>query len=190
MQWRSRSQAFPLGESSDRRAKMRTKMKKVWGKIIKKMIENVRKNEEGGTLAHPVLWGWLRPCCFEICSKVRTNFSAYLELKCLLLIFIYSNQEFKVTCKNADFECRYIRTHTEKETSKISNVTLAILPFSHKNILTKCHPGYSGVYFSWWNHHMCMKVVHSYTKNAKSKVRQSQVYYLRTTRSSALNCEV
>ena len=30
-------------------------------------------------------------------------------------------------------ECRYIRTHTEEKLSKISNITFAILPFSHAN---------------------------------------------------------
>ena len=44
--------------------------------------------------------------------------------------------QFKITCKNADFECRYIRTQTKEKTFKISNSTFAILPFSHKNTLT------------------------------------------------------
>ena len=39
---------------------MRKKMSKVWGKI-RKFDRNLRKNEESGTLAHPGLWGWLRP---------------------------------------------------------------------------------------------------------------------------------
>ena len=42
-------------------------------------------------------------------------------------IFIYSNSKFKVTCKNADFECRNITTHTEENPSKIFNITSAIL---------------------------------------------------------------
>ena len=33
---------------------------------------------------------------------------------------------------DADIECRYIRTHTEENTSNICNITLAIWPFSHK----------------------------------------------------------
>ena len=41
----------------------------------------------------------------------------------------YFNSKFKVTCKNADFEFRYIRTHTEEKASKISNIIFAILPF-------------------------------------------------------------
>ena len=67
---------------------------------------------------------------------------AKFELKCLLLLFIYSNSKFKVACKTADFEYRYIWTHTEgkKKLSKISNITFAILPFSHKNKLTKLQP--------------------------------------------------
>ena len=35
---------------------------------------------------------------------------------------IYFISEFKITCKNGDFECRCIRTHSEKP-SKIYNIT-------------------------------------------------------------------
>ena len=54
---------------------------------------------------------------------------AKFELQCLLLTFIHSNSKFNVTWKNVDFECRYIRTHSEEKPSKISNITFAILPF-------------------------------------------------------------
>ena len=39
--------------------------------------------------------------------------------------------QFKIQshCKNADFECQYIRTHTEENPSEISNITVTILPF-------------------------------------------------------------
>ena len=60
---------------------------------------------------------------------------AKYELECLLLTwlkFIYSHSKFKVICKNADFECRYIRTHTKEKPSKISNIAFAILPFHQK----------------------------------------------------------
>ena len=39
--------------------------------------------------------------------------------------------------KNADFKFRYIKIHTEKKTSKIFNITFAILPFSYRNTLIK-----------------------------------------------------
>ena len=58
--------------------------------------------------------------------------------------------------------------------------------FFIKLLKLNCHPDYFGVYFSWWNHQMCIKMVHSNTKNAKSKVHQSQVCYLCTTHSSTL----
>ena len=49
-----------VGESPTRRAKMRTKIRNIWGKI--RIIDrNLRKNEESGTLDHPGLWGWLCP---------------------------------------------------------------------------------------------------------------------------------
>ena len=60
--------------------------------------------------------------------------------------------------------------------------TFAILPFAHKSILTllpSCDE-YFGVYLSWWNHQTRFKMVHS--DNAKPRVRQSQVCYLRITR--------
>ena len=56
---------------------------------------------------------------------------AKFKLGCLLLIFIYSNSKFAVTCKNADLECRYIVTHT-KETPEMSNITFVLLPFYPK----------------------------------------------------------
>ena len=58
---------------------------------------------------------------------------AKFELECLQLIFIYTNSKFNVTWTNVDFECQYMRTHTEEKSYKISNITFTILPFSHKN---------------------------------------------------------
>ena len=111
---------------------------------------------------------------------------ARFELECLVLIFIYFNSKFKVTCKNGDFECRYIRTHSEEKTSKISNIAFVILPFSHQNVLTKLP--------SWvlWNLFLLMKPPDALQngsflhKESKIRVPQSQVRYLHTTRSSAL----
>ena len=51
-----------VGDSPTRRAKMRKKISKVWGKNKKKFIEIWGRNKERRTLAHPGLWGWLRPC--------------------------------------------------------------------------------------------------------------------------------
>ena len=39
--------------------------------------------------------------------------------------------------KKVNFECRYIRSHSEEKMSKISNITFAILPFSHPNTSIK-----------------------------------------------------
>ena len=60
------------------------------------------------------------------------------ELESLLLIFIYCNPKLKVACKNANFECQYIRIHTDEKASKISKIRH--FAFSHKKyfvILTK-----------------------------------------------------
>ena len=62
---------------------------------------------------------------------------AKYELECLLLIFIYSNSKFKVTWKNMDVKCRYIRTHSEEKPCKIFSITFVILPFNHQNTLIK-----------------------------------------------------
>ena len=50
-------------------------------------------------------------------------------------VFIYSNSKCIVTCKNADFECQYIRAHTKERLSRISNIAFVILPFYQKKIL-------------------------------------------------------
>ena len=90
--------------------------------------------------------------------------------------------------KNTDFESRYIRTHTAEKQCKISNITFTIFAiFLLKYFNKNCHPEYFRVYFSWWNRQTCLKVIHSNTKNAKSKDRQSQASYLRTPHFSALN---
>ena len=59
--------------------------------------------------------------------------SKIFELECLLLIFIHFNAKFKVTCKNGDFEYRYIRPHSKEKPFKIYNIAFAILS-SHQNI--------------------------------------------------------
>ena len=85
------------------------------------------------------LWCLLCKCSIYTLKSDQwiTIWWAKFELECLLMISIYFNSIFKVTCKNGDFECQYIRTHSEEKSSEISNITFAILPFSHQNILTK-----------------------------------------------------
>ena len=43
------------------------------------------------------------------------------------------------------------------------------------------HPEYCKVYFLWWEHKTCFKMVHSSLDNAKSRVYQSQACFLHTT---------
>ena len=114
-----------------------------------------------------------------------TTWWANFELECLLLIFIYFNSKFKVTCKNGDFKCQCTRTHSKETMSKISNITFPILPFSHQNTSTKLP---SLILRSLL---LLMKPsdtlqTHSNPKNAKSRVCQCQVCYLHTTHSSVL----
>ena len=63
-----------------------------------------------------------------------------IELKCLLIIFIYFNLKFKVTCKNEDLEYPCIKTHFEKK-SKIGTTTVASFFFGIKINQLNCHPG-------------------------------------------------
>ena len=49
------------------------------------------------------------------------------------------------------------------------------------------HLEYFGIYFSWWNRHMHIKMFHSNTENIKPRVCQSHVCYLPTIHSSTLN---
>ena len=74
----------------------------------------------------------------------------------------------------------------QKKLSKISNITFAILLFLIEILELNCHPEYFGIYFSWWNHQMRLKMVHSYIKDAKPTGCQSQVCCLCTTHSSSL----
>ena len=110
---------------------------------------------------------------------------AKFELECLLLIFIYSNSKFKATCKNEDFKCRYIRTHTKEKPSKISNITFAIQVClfikkkkkKKKNWMAILSTVF-GTYYFWWNHQMRFKMVHCSLKDPKSRVGESQVWNL------------
>ena len=72
-------------------------------------------------------------CRLSICTLESdqwiTKWWAKFESECLLLILIYSNSKFNVTCKNVDFQCRFIRNRTEENLYKISNITFAILHY-------------------------------------------------------------
>ena len=46
-----------------------------------KMMEIWEKNEESGMLAHPGLWGWLRPYCGTKTGLICTYLNAILMLK-------------------------------------------------------------------------------------------------------------
>ena len=109
------------------------------------MIEHrKRKIGTGPFLTTVTRYGWLwPPFCWshnggscilrmfwrKLLYKINTH---VFELRCLLVIFIYSYSKFKVTFKNADFECRYITTHTKEKPSKIFNITFVNLPLYPK----------------------------------------------------------
>ena len=79
--------------------------------------------------------------------------------ECLLLIFIYFNSKFKVTCKNWDFECQHIGTHSKEKNVEVSKVTFDMLHFLNQNLYKlQCHPEDFTIYFSWWNHQIRFKL--------------------------------
>ena len=53
----------------------------------------------------------------------------------LFLKVIYSNSKFKVTSKNTDYKCLYIRTHTKEKPSKFLTLGPTVAIFSHHEIL-------------------------------------------------------
>ena len=76
-----------------------------------------------------VCWSWQRAKQVWSAGRIWST-GRHLRRPGLLLISIDSNSKFKVICKNGDFECRYIRTHSEEtKPSKLSNITFAILIF-------------------------------------------------------------
>ena len=101
--------------------------------------------------------------------SVDTKWWAKCELECLLLISIYVISKFKVTCKNADFECRCISTYSEEKTSKFSYIKIRHFPlFSIKMFQTNCCSEYFGIYFPWWNHRIHLWVIETQgTQNVK-----------------------
>ena len=103
-QWWSQSLSG-WADSPTQRTQMRTKIRKLWGKI--RIIDrNSRKNEESGTTAHPGLWGWLCPwalrhivytcmkknmwgnvlfvCLFVFCKRTHNSHFAFRGLKMLI----------------------------------------------------------------------------------------------------------
>ena len=84
-------------------------------------------------------------------------------LECLLLIFIYSNLKFKVTCKKGRL---WMPIHqasglTTKRT-RLKSLTLQSRSafLLDKTLKLNDHSEYFGIYCSWWNHQMSFKMVH------------------------------
>ena len=109
-----------------------------------------------------------KPSMTNFCSKIGKALNSkewaksdFKIIECLQQI--NSNSKFKVTCKNANFECHCIRTHTKEKLSKIQHY---IGHFAFIGIILKLngHPEHFGFYYSWWNHKMRFKLVHFYIK--------------------------
>ena len=76
--------------------------------------------------------------------------------------------------------CLSVRTHTKEKPSKASTITFTILPFaflSEKILKLNGHSEYYGIYYSWWNHQMCSKMVHfNITQNLELVYRKHITY--------------
>ena len=127
---------------------------------------------------------------FKYTSKIDRYISIWwgkFELECLLIIFIYLNPKCKVTCKNVDFECRFIKTHFEEKSLKFVLFLSPLIFFSHLNSLTNLAILSSlELTFLWLNHQMRFKMVQFSPNNAKSRVHQSQACFL--THLVSLKC--
>ena len=79
-----------------------------------------------------------------------------------------------LTLKNAKFRvgesqvCNLRKTHSSVLKFLCPHITFAILPFYQKKIFKlNGHPEYFGIYYSWWNHQMCFKMVKFNFKKCK-----------------------
>ena len=99
--------------------------------------------------------------------------------------FVISIQNFKVTCNNTDFQCRYNRSHA-KEKPKFLTLHSPFAFLSETNFKLNGHPEYFEIYFAWWNHQIRFKMVNfnMEKETAKSRVVKSQVCNLSWTTHS------
>ena len=96
--------------------------------------------------------------------------------KIVVGILIYANSKFKATCKNANFECRYTSELIPKKI-RLNNIIFAILPFSHKITLTELLSSVLWSLLLLMKPSYALQMVHSNTKNAKSKVLRSFSFF-------------
>ena len=97
------------------------------------------------------------------------------DLECVLIIFIYFNSNFKVTCKNEDFENRcFPKQSFRRRKPKICTISVVILLFfTNIRELKNCHPEYVRVCFLWESDHQTrFKMVpsNSSPNNAKFEI--------------------
>ena len=77
----------------------------------------------------------LENCSFHIHKAMKDKHVKRVTKICVRKSTTNIHSKCKVTCKNVDFECRYIRTYTKEKPPKMSNITFAILPFYQKKHL-------------------------------------------------------
>ena len=103
-------------------------------------------------------------------NKAIKEWAKFFWVEWLLLKLL----QFKIelTCKNTNFEWRYIRTPTKEKPSKFLKSYSPLWFFITKNTQMKGRPAYSGIYLSWGEQQMRFKMFHSSPKNSKSIVLQ------------------
>ena len=70
-----------------------------------------------------------------------------------------------------DFECRYIWSNTDDKNVRFLTLHSPFCLF----LKITFHSEYFGVYFSWWNCQMCIKMINSNSKKTKSSFSISNV---------------
>ena len=85
-------------------------------------------------------------------------------------IFIYPNSNSKPIAKTRTLNLSTSEPIQKKTRPKFLTLHSPFCLFLIKILKLNCHREYFRVFFSWWNHQMHFKMVHSNTKNAKSRV--------------------
>ena len=160
------------------------------------MIKIKSLNLQGCSQPHSLMWARLSLSSFF--PQISFNFSYFSSN--VFIFFLILAPGGQLTHPEADFGDNYLKVtfwwqfQSTQDGHKFLDFfflkrrqTLGF--FLIKMLLTKIIVILSTfeIYFSWWKHQMRFKVVHSYTKNAITRVPKSQVCYFRTTYLCPLN---
>ena len=92
---------------------MRKNISKVWGKI-RKIDQNLRKNEESRTLAHPRLWGWLRPASLPHDTKLPNLAFSFMQW---YVCIVRRGQQAMVNYQLIQHKTAFLKNYLEQDGS-------------------------------------------------------------------------